>query len=140
MLSHNITNEITTIKFNNGWSIEHYLNDRSLLKDKSNDDEKIIYWDSMDLRIVSPTGHVLRWSGNDDDKIRDVLGADDLAEIYVMVKEYTTEDIPTTHIMELAKENNINILECINHTGLVKIFNRQLSIQNAELQVAEEYK
>ena len=86
MLSHDINNEITAIKFNNGWTIEHYLNDRSLLKDKSNDDEKIIYWDSMDLRIVSPTGHVLRWSGNDDDKIRDVLGADDLAEIYVMVK------------------------------------------------------
>ena len=140
MLSHDINNEITAIKFNNGWTIEHYLNDRSLLKAKSNDDEKIIYWDSMDLRIVSPTGHVLRWSGNDDDKIRDVLGADDLAEIYVMVKEYTTEDIPTTHILEWARENNINILECINHTGLVKIFNRQLSIQNAELQVAEEYK
>ena len=140
MLSHDINNEITAIKFNNGWTIEHYLNDRSLLKDKSNDDEKIIYWDSMDLRIVSPTGHVLRGSGNDDVKIRDVLGADDLAEIYVMVKEYTSEDIPTTHILEWARENNINILECINHTGLVKIFNRQLSIQNAELQVAEEYK
>lgn len=140
MLSHNITNEITTITFNNGWTIEHYLNDRSLLKDKSNDEAKIIYWDNMDLRIVSPTGHVLRWAGNGDDMIRDVLGADDLADIYVMVKEYTSEDIPTAHIMEWAKENNINILECINHTGLVKIFNRQLSIQNAELQVAEEYK
>ena len=140
MLSHDINNEITAIKFNNGWTIEHYLDDRSLLKDKSNDEAKIIYWDNMDLRIVSPTGHVLRWAGDQGDMIRDVLGADDLAEIYVMVKEYTTEDIPTTHILEWARENNINILECINHTCLVKIFNRQLSIQNAELQVAEEYK
>ena len=139
MLKHNINEEITTITFSNGWSIEHFLNDRSLLTDKRDNKTKVIYWDSMDLRIVSPTGHVLKWSDSDD-MIRDMVSADDLANMYVIVKDYTDDDVPTSHMLEWAKENKVNILECVNHTGLVKIFNRHQSKEAAELQVAEEYK